>query len=104
MAYRTEELIQETSMAAILAELIFRKEITDVIDVIEENLAEIGDLFDINIDRPESEVVSEILEKYSSGKIKIISFPYQSVIPAANSVECIRLDPYYIVKDLKKKY
>lgn len=104
MAYQTEELIQVTSMAAILAELVFRNEITDIIDVRDENLAETADLFDINIDREESEVVTEILEKYSSGKIGIISYPYQSLIPAANAVECIRLEPYYLVKDLNKKY
>lgn len=28
MAYKTEELIQKTSMAVILGELVFRKEIT----------------------------------------------------------------------------
>lgn len=98
----TRKLIDATSFMKIVAYLQNDADIEGIIDVRDEELSYVGDLFaeDSDIDGN----VEKAKALLNDGKISIHFHAHMCRIPLENTVHCIRLDPYYIVKDLKKIY
>lgn len=98
MNLTAEQMIDPTSAHRIFAELEYAgSEITAVVEVFDLPLAEVGEYF-LN---DNSEAVTLLAV---AGKIKIIFHSYQTDIPMTNCVDCIRVEPYYLIKDRKCKY
>src|SRR5580765_6302307 len=101
MKYKTEDLIDVTNMKRILSELKLREKIKAIWDVKENNLAFIADLM---LEDATPEQINEFIQLAENDKIRCISDPNSTVIPETNAVHCIRLEPFYVVKDLKKVF
>lgn len=73
-----------------------------ILDVKEMNLEEVGDMI------VEGGPVSNAEEKFKDLVLQEKVIFYYSVedvrIPLTNAIGCIRLYPFYLVKDLKKKF
>jgi hypothetical protein len=97
MTYNTEMLIDVTSMKVIANYMMYDGGIEGIIHVKDEELGRIGDL----VEQGEKEEVAALIER---GKIDYWWLQEQIKVPLGSAVDCIRLDPYYLIKDLKKPY
>lgn len=94
---KTQDLIDSTSMERITRELGEHYLITFIIDVQDEDLARIGDLLYHGMNE-------DLTELLVAGKISLIHDPKKCAIPFDNHVEVIRLEPAYLVKDMREKW
>lgn len=98
----TADLIDLTSMEHIKNYFLFDSAIKAIVNVCDEDLAFVGDLMCENTRYADSfRMISELIREK---KIQLWFTCHEITIPCTNCVYCIRLEPYYIVKDLKKKY
>jgi hypothetical protein len=101
MAYSTEWMIDVTSMYRIVSELDHGGAIEGVWDVKDHNLAYIADCAEEGATR---ELIERFIAESKAGTITLYRHSSESKIPLTNAVHCIRLEPFYFVKDLKKPY
>jgi hypothetical protein len=94
---KVADLIDSTSMERIVRELGDRLHIMLIIDVMEEDLATVADLL-------WSGNNAAMTALAMSGRIGLIFEPHKNGIPLDNHVEVIRLEPAYLVKDMREKW
>lgn len=101
MNLTAEQMIDPTSAHRIFSELDYiGSPISFVIDVLDEPLAKIGELLLQNT--AESDIaLSELIK---ADKIRLNWNSGDAAMPMTNCVDCIRIEPFYIIKDRKIKY
>jgi hypothetical protein len=101
MTYKTEWMTDVTSMARIAAEYGLQKAIEYIVDVKEHDLAKVADCF---IEGATKKQQDWVMEQYGNGSITLIKAGSKISIPLTNAVDCIRIEPFYFVKDLKETF
>lgn len=99
MVYSTEWMIDVISMKRIVDELDYGGVIEGVWDVKDHNLAYIADCAEENAGK---ELIEIFLREAKAGTIVLYRHSSESLIPFQNAVDCIRLEPFYFVKDRKR--
>jgi len=98
----TATQIDTTSCERILRYLDRDPRIAGIVEVIDPgtSLARVGDMF---LDEDEHNL-TRIKELSRGGKILVYSNARHCRIPPGNAVHCLRLEPYYLIKNLHTPY